>query len=74
MVFDACRIPGETTNYASIRSNGVSTTQASAFLNEKLFTVVLEDGGNHSARGVRGVIGGRIEDLSHARIAKEQTD
>ncbi|MBO3761411.1 hypothetical protein [Ciceribacter sp. L1K22] len=42
-------------------AEGVSTINGSAFLNEKLFTVILEDGEADVGRRVRGVVSGTID-------------
>lgn len=53
-------------------AEGVSTTQASAFLNEKLYTVVLKEDETDGQAGPRGVVEGVVDTLAaHRPFAPE---
>lgn len=65
---------GDFPDLAAKPAEGVSTTQGSAFLNEKLYTVILDEDACHAGLGDRGVIGGSVNTLAEARRAKENTD
>ncbi|WP_454747764.1 hypothetical protein [Ciceribacter selenitireducens] len=43
-------------------AEGVSTTNGSAFTDEKLYTVVREENSRHTRHGPRGVLEGKIAD------------
>jgi len=69
----AAEAEGDFPDLAAKPAEGTSTTQSSAFLNEKLYTVVLEGDAESTGIGDRGVMVGRVDTLAEARRAKKHT-
>lgn len=68
----AAEAEGDFPDLAAKPAEGVSTTRSSAFLNEKLYTVILEGDADQTGACDRGVIDGRVNTLAEARRAKEK--
>lgn len=68
----AAEAEGDFPELAAKPAEGVSTTQASAFLNEKLFTVVLEPEDPGAPPGPRGLVEGAVETLPAHRPFTQQ--
>lgn len=68
----AAEAEGDFPDLAAKPAEGISTNQSSAFLNEKLYTVILEEDADHTGPCDRGVIDGRVNTLAEARWAKEK--